>query len=593
METGNDLIHFRDDGPDATRRAPGAAPWKVLIVDDDVDVHRAMAFALGGLSILGRPLALLSAYSGAEALGVLGREPNVAVILLDVVMETPTAGLDIIAAIRHDLGLTTLRILLCTGQPGYAPEIETVQRYDINDYKTKSELTRTRLFVALFAALRTYDQICRLDDFAHTDGLTGLPNRTALLERLSRCDPGRDCDDRVLALLDIDQFSAINDMFGHDYGDRLLRAVAQRLAAAPADGGFVARIGNDTFAVFGARAGASPEALRPLLRLPLQLDGIEHALSISIGAVRLADRTPGASTGALNDAWLALKRAKLGGQGRDAWFTAVAGQETRAHAHLLHALQEAFRLDRLFLVYQPQIDLGDGHVVGVEALLRWRGEDGQYISPERFIPVAENSGLIVDLGAWVMRTALQAAERLREAGWRGIAMAVNVSASQLAHHGFLDTLDAALADRACPPQDFELEITETAALLGADAVERLLHAIKQRGVSIAIDDFGTGYSSLSYLDRLPADLIKIDRSFVSALHAGERGARIAEMVIPLGRQLGMTVLAEGVETPGQAERLIQLGCSAAQGYLYARPMPLAELIAWLAARQPGSDPATR
>jgi diguanylate cyclase (GGDEF)-like protein len=701
------------------------------VVDDDVEVHRATAFAIGDLFFFGRPLELLNAYSGKEALAILRREKGIAAVLLDVVMETATAGLDIIAAIREELGLNNLRIILRTGQPGYAPELETIRRYDINDYKTKNELTRNKLFATLSAALRTYDQICRIDtsrrqledivlasrrlllspdpvryaaeslelvsaflgvpadglicaaadpdesmtiiagagryeklanrplaeaiplqvsklvarcigerhclqddngvalclsgvgsgllagyihldqpaEFdtrllevfcsniavgaekvslleklrtaAYVDTLTGLPNRAALLERLGQCGNGADCRDKVLALVDIDQFSAINDMFGHSYGDQLLRAVAQKLNVGLGNGCMVARVGNDTFAIFGEAGLVSSDTLRPLLSSPFHFGDAEHMISISIGAGRLLDHQSGDLTGLLKDAWIALKRAKMSGQGQDAWFTPSAGEETREHTRLLHALRNAFRLDRLFLVYQPQVDLKNGHIIGVEALLRWRNDEGVFIPPDRFIPIAESSGLIIDLGDWVLRTALRAADEIRSAGHPGITMAVNVSAPQFAHANFLDRLDNALDASGTPPEGLELEITESVALMGADYVEGLLRAVKQRGISVAIDDFGTGYSSLSYLDRLPADRLKIDRSFVNALHAGERGARIAEMVIPLGNQLGMKVLAEGIETAEQAERLTQLGCHEAQGYLYARPMPLQELLAWL------------
>ncbi|MEW6514902.1 MAG: EAL domain-containing protein [Pseudomonadota bacterium] len=732
----SELIEFLSEDDVSGKRVALDRPWKILVVDDDAEVHQATAFALNSLPILGRPIEILNAYSAREALSLLRHEADVAVVLLDVVMESPTAGLEIISAIRNELCLTSLRIVLRTGQPGYAPEIETIQRYDINDYKTKSELTRTKLFTTLSAALRAYDQICRVDfsrgrleeivlasrrlltaanydgyladsltqvaaflgvppdgvictlsesgdmptviagtgryqgmsgrrleevaptevvpfinrchaeshgiygqhgfafclsgadtgplvgyqhlpetmevdnylldvfsnsiavgaekmclldrlhAAAYTDTLTGLPNRTALIEELEhRCSIGTQCQN-ILALIDIDQFSAINDMFGHAYADQLLRSVAHRLTAGLANSCYVSRVGNDTFAVFGEKDIVHPDVLRPLFAAPYLFDDVEHAVSVSMGAVHFEGGAVTSGADALKDASIALKRAKMNGHGQDAWFTAAAGEETREHARLLHALRHAFRMDRLFLVYQPQIDLGSGRVIGVEALLRWRGEDGLYISPDRFIPLAESSGLIVDLGEWVLRMALRAAAELQLNGFPRLSMAVNVSAPQFAHPNFLAMLDKALAASEIPPELVELEITESVALLGADSVARLLQGVKQRGISIAIDDFGTGYSSLSYLDRLPADRIKIDRSFVNALHAGERGARIAEMVIPLGNQLGLRVLAEGIETAEQAARLRQLGCHEAQGYLYARPMPLPDLLVWLSERKP-------
>jgi len=500
-----------------------------------------------------------------------------------VVMESPSAGLDIIAVIRNELRLIDTRIVLRTGQPGYAPEIETIRHYDINDYKTKSELTRSKLFATLSTALRTYALLDQLRRAAFSDTLTGLLNRAGLIEQLDRCSATENCYGRVLVLVDIDQFAAVNDMFGHAYADRLLSAVGERLQSAFATDSLLARVGNDTFALFGTEASLQPARLRELMTVPFEFSDVEHAISVCLGIVRVAD-SHGSGGDILKDGWIALKHAKLGGHGQDAYFSTSAGQESRERMQLLHALRHAFRLERFFLAYQPQIDLDSGKIIGIEALLRWRGEDGVFIAPDRFIPIAESSGLIVDLGAWVLRTALRAAEDIRRAGHRDITMAINVAAPQFAHPDFLSVLDTVLATTTVPPQDVELEITESVAILGAQSVEQLLLAVKQRGITVAIDDFGTGYSSLAYLDRLPADRIKIDRSFVNALHAGERGARIAEMIVPLGRQLGMRVLAEGVETEEQAKRLRALGCHEAQGYLYARPMALPDLLAWLAGR---------
>jgi len=420
---------------------------------------------------------------------------------------------------------------------------------------------------------------------AYTDALTGLGNRAAMIDQLDRCRADGRCSDRsMLALVDIDQFSSVNDLFGHAYGDQLLCLVAMRLSQGLPSGCFIARVSNDTFAIWGEEEQLPLEGLRQHFDQPFCFEDNEHSVTVSIGAVRL--RESGCTNGAdlLKEAWIALKRAKLGGQGQEAYFSMASAEETREHTRLLHALRQAFRRDRLFLVYQPQIALDSGAVTGVEALLRWRGDDGRFIAPDRFLPVAESSGLIVDVGGWVLRSALRAAENLVQAGHGGIRMAVNVSAHQFAHPGFMAVLDAALAGSTMAPNQLELEITESVAVMGIHAVEQLLHAIKQRGVQVAIDDFGTGYSSLSYLDRFPADRLKIDRSFISVLLTETRGGRIAEMVVPLGRQLGLQVLAEGVETEEQANYLRQLGCHEAQGYLYAHPMPMPDLLQWLASR---------
>lgn len=697
-------------------------------------------FGLRGMDIEGRPLELLHAYSGAQAVDMLRREQDIAVVLLDVVMETEDAGLATVDRIRGELGLQHVRIVLRTGQPGHAPEIETIRRYDINDYKAKGDLTRVKLYTALTAAVRAYDQLLRLDasrrglekileasnqllaeqglrtfaegvitqiasligvrpeglvcasrgpqdeppdysviaaagafaelmdrglaeigdaavasalaralgerrnqiepehltlffpgrdghDFAafvrasrpprdvdvrllevfcanialsasnidllarlrehaFKDRLLGLPNRTGLIQHVDReIGAGRGVG-RVLVLLDIDQFATINDMFGYSYGDALLTAIGRRLADGLAPASLVARVSGDTFGLWGDAGRLQPQQLRRLLEPPFDIDGVARPVSLSMG---LAHSEPDAGNAQelFKNALIALKQAKSLGQGRAQYYTAEVGVATRERTRLMHGLQQAFDREKLFLVYQPQLALGSGRVVGAEALLRWRTEDGRFISPADFIPVAEQSGLIVPIGNWVLRTALHALAGLRQGGVP-LRVAVNVSPLQFAQPQFLVQLDEALRETGVAPGRLELEITESVAVMGLARVADLLQQIKARGIAVAIDDFGTGFSSLSYLDRLPADRLKIDRAFVAALDSGLAGARIAEMIVPLGQRLGMQVLAEGVETEAQAQALRALGCDEVQGYLYARPMPLDQLTAWLRAPERGA-----
>jgi len=719
--------------------------WRILIVDDDEDVHQATEFALRDTPILGRPLQFLHAYSGDEAVAVLQREDGVAVVLLDVVMETEDAGLRTVGRIRDELGQKSIRIILRTGQPGYAPEIDAISRYDINDYKTKAELTRNKLYTTITSAIRSFQQIQSLDasrrgleliidssnrfiaeqgvqafaagvitqiagllgiepeglicahirrlteglsgaaaeeatsdyvvlaaagryqsmvnqrlsslvdprvtapliealqtrknqigrqdltlffpgkkgqDFAayveseqpireldrhllevfcanisicgdnvelvsrlretaYVDTLTRLPNRTAFIDAVD-AQPG-DGKGQVVVLVDIDQFSETIDMLGYRYGDSLLLAVAQRMRSALPPDVYVARVGGDVFAVFGNEDVANPGVLREILLDPFEIEGGLQTVSISLGFVRL-DSESHSGADLLRNASIALKRAKSEGVGHEAYYTHEVAVETRERVRLLQHLRSAFDSQSLFVAYQPQVDLASGRVIGLEALLRWRTPDGVFIPPDRFIPVAEQSGLIVELGIWVMRTALYAGRVLHEGG-QMLRMAVNVSAIQFRHPDFLAVIDKALSDTGFPAASLELEITESVAMYGQNEVEQRMHALRERGIAVAIDDFGTGFSSLSYLDSLPAACLKIDRSFVTALDSNQSGARIAEMVIELGRTLGMRVLAEGVETSEQAQRLRTLGCEEAQGWLYAKAMPLDELTAWLRHRE--------
>ncbi|HRJ24443.1 MAG TPA: EAL domain-containing protein [Thauera sp.] len=735
---GDDLVEFIDDSP-----LPGPAPahgrrsWTVLIVDDDEDVHESTRFALRGLDIEERPLRLLHAHSAAECMAVLRAERDVAVVLLDVVMEASDAGLVAVEGIRGELGLHNTRIILRTGQPGQAPEIDTIRRYDINDYKTKSELTRTKLFTSLTAAIRSYAQLCQLDEsrrgleqivasshhlmahdgvqgfaagvitqiaglfgipseglvcasasgdpdsltaeqlriiaaagcFSHlvqhpvseigdpqiisnltrclreqrnlvtetsvtlcfsghedtryavfidspeplgdvdrellgvfctnislcadnvelvtrlreiafVDPLLGLPNRSAFVQHLDTAIEADALAGCTIALIDLDQFAETNDMFGHVYGDRLLGAIASRLRKALPGSCSIARVSGDVFAICGDETLVSPAHLAPLFETPYVFDGIERPVSACMGFVR-ADTGSSAGAELLKDASIALKRAKARGQGEHEFYTSAIGLESRQHTRLLHELQQSFGSDALFLAFQPQLSLESGRVTGVEALLRWRRADGSFVPPDQFIPVAERSGIITLLGNWVMRTALGALAQLDHAGFSDIRMAINVSPAQLRDRSYAEQLGLALQESGVAPGLLELEITESVAVMGMARVSALLAEVKALGVEIAIDDFGTGFSSLSYLDQLPVDRLKIDRSFIALLDSCRPGARIAEMIVPLGHCLGIAVLAEGVETERQAERLRAMGCNEAQGYLYARPMPLDALLQWL------------
>jgi EAL domain-containing protein (putative c-di-GMP-specific phosphodiesterase class I) len=314
---------------------------------------------------------------------------------------------------------------------------------------------------------------------------------------------------------------------------------------------------------------------------PLAIDDeVRHKLSVTMGFAHLADVRSG--NDAVKNASLAVKLARTNGPGRDATYTPEIGQETRERTHLLHSLHNAFEQERLFVAFQPQVDLRTGHPLGFEALLRWRDDKGNFIPPDRFIPLAEQSGLINGLGLWVLRSALRTLARLRTAGWTSLRMAVNVSVVQFQSGDFVGHVAAAIQETGVPAELVELEITESVAMNNAGEVEARLRELKALGVTIAIDDFGTGFSSLSYLDRLPIDRLKIDRSFIHGLSAGtEDGGRIVEMVITLGSKLGMTLIAEGVEEEAQTKRLTELGCHEGQGFLYARPMPADDLGRWL------------
>jgi EAL domain-containing protein (putative c-di-GMP-specific phosphodiesterase class I) len=320
-----------------------------------------------------------------------------------------------------------------------------------------------------------------------------------------------------------------------------------------------------------------------LFNQPFIVDGSQQVVSSTMGFVALCD-VDGSGADALKNASIALNRAKSGDRGGYSFYERSMGIELRERVRLLHDLRAAFDHERLFLNYQPQIDLKSERVIGAEALIRWKTDAGAFIPPQRFISLAESSGLIVNIGEWVLRSACHQQARLEREGFQGFRMAINVAAMQFRHPQFLAMLDSALADTGAAAQNIELEITESAAMLDTADMVSLLNAIKARGVTVAIDDFGTGFSSLSYLQQLNIDRIKIDRSFVNQMTTPTAGGQsIAQMITELGCNLGLTVIAEGVETPWQASTLRDLGCHEAQGYLFAKPMLGSELSCWLAA----------
>lgn len=580
---GADDLLFADDGHEGL--APPRAVWRLLIVDDEPDVHRATTFALSGVTIMDQSLEFLHAYSAAEAVDILQQEKNIAVVLLDVVMEREHAGLELVKIIREELKLPEVRIILRTGQPGQAPEIETIHDYDINDYKAKSELTRTKLFATITAALRAYRQIRALDELAFYDRLSRLPNRNRFIDLIDERLRQPEVGSQKIAILDIDDFAEVNDALGHQQGDRLLQAVAERLRQHLGQDVTLARISGDTFGLLGSREALEPAAILDLFREPFAVQDDSMVVTATLGLVRLSD-VCGGGLDALKDANIALKRAKKNRRGGYVVFSSEMGFDIRERVRLLRGLREAVDNDRLFIVYQPQVRLDGGEVVGLEALLRWRDGEGGFVPPEQFIPLAETSGLIVVLGDWVLRTACHELGRLQALGWRGLRMSVNVSLMQFRHPGFLDKLRAALQDTGIAPASLELEITESVAMEDAGFILETLRAIKALGVSIAIDDFGTGYSSLSQLRQLPVDRLKIDRIFVNELNRETQGGFIANMVIELGRNLGLTVIAEGVEDERQAQALLAMGCHEAQGYLYAQGLTAVELQNWLQSRAP-------
>jgi diguanylate cyclase (GGDEF)-like protein len=721
-----------EDETDAGSSPVARAVWRVLLVDDDTDVHQATVFAVGQRQFMGRPVEFLHAYSGAQAKDMLLRESDLAFVLLDVVMESDTAGLDLVAFIRQTAGLSKTRIVLRTGQPGYAPELDTILKHDINDYKSKSELSQLKLLTLFTTTLRSYQQLCAIDankqglslivkasgtfmqmqglgDFAvgvitqlaallgtsaegvvcaqterqsnrysvlaaagrfaehiseplqslsnpairqrliaafdscrsdfgsndlvlyfgqkngldmavyidvghvpgpvetellnvfcanlsaclhnqslieqlrstaFVDELLKLPNRSRFIAEIDVRQAAK-VRDWSLALVDIDDFSSINELMGHHYGDALLKALAVRLQTTVGHEVLLARVSGNAFGLLGPSLQINPERISLAASTPLLVEGRPHKVTATSAFVTLAaDMLSGADH--LKNATVALKQAKRLNRGQHVVYTSDIGAEARSRAVLLAELHTAFDLEHLCLVYQPQIDLVSGRLIGLEALMRWRREDGQMVSPDQFIPVAEQSGLIVAMGEWALKQSCTLMKQLVDSGLAPERMAVNVSVEQFKSPGFFEAVMGALESAALDGSRLELEITESVAMLDSGRVKAQLARLRQQRIAVAIDDFGTGYSSLSYLEQLPLDRMKIDKAFVRQL--GVPGSsRIAEMVVELGQTLGLRVLAEGIEDRAAWDTLQAMGCHEGQGYFISKPLEPDRLLPWIAA----------
>ncbi len=392
----------------------------------------------------------------------------------------------------------------------------------------------------------------------------------------------------AVVLLDLDRFKAINNSMGHDVGDTVLASVAHRLRLTAGGGELIARFGGDEFlALFEspdgeahAEASAFIERARAALTEPLDIDGTEVFLDASVGVAVNADGTVDAGT-LLSNAEAAMYQAKRRGGSSVETFGESMRVELLDRMTTEHSLHRALERSELMLHYQPVVEIDSEATVGVEALIRWRHPEQGLVSPDRFIPVAEESGLIIPIGAWVLE---QACQQLRDWNLEGRAgpqgsVDVNLSARQIDDPHIVQTVEEILSSTGLPPECLTLEITESALMEDAASALEVLRSLKEIGVLLAIDDFGTGYSSLSYLQRFPLDVLKVDRLFVEALGVNAEAEEIVSAVINLAHALGLTVVAEGVETSEQLRILRSLECDLAQGFLFSRPRPATEIVA--------------
>jgi len=732
-ENSHDDFLFIDDSDEDEILAFGSnETWQVLIVDDDPEIHSVTQLALSDLVVLGRRLEYLHAYSGKDACQLIEKNDDIVLVLLDVVMETDDAGLNVVKYIRETLQRKDIRIVLRTGQPGYAPEESVIKEYDINDYKTKTELTRRKLVTTVFAAIRSFQQIAtvnenrqglekivsgatelssqhslstysqsvltqlrtlisdditavfcargqgiidniddlsfyvlaqvgfddnlinqkidtlqdhqaskqvktcylqqkhqyqddslnlyvakgdyravihvnissplteiqtqllnvfitgvavgyenvhlfqKLTNAAYRDWLTNLPNRLEFVRLLDNFAQN-ECKNTVAALIDINHFSDINDALGQDIGNQLLTAVGQRIQTMGCDCK-LARVGADVFGIIGPADCLTPEKLIALFHQPFAA-GEQHLPINACFGLCTKEHAQSSGVQVLNQINIALNIAKKNRLEHFAYYHSDIEDQMQWRLNMIRQLRNDFADDCLELWYQPQLSLTTGKVIGAEALLRWRTADGKFVSPAVFIPLAEYSGLIIEIGDWVISQACKQLKILEE-NFSELSISVNVSIPQFRQDNFVDNIINTMTQHKIKPQKLELEITENILMDEPQIIIDALTKLKAQGISIALDDFGTGFSSLSYLQKLPLDRLKVDRAFVTDIHK-EGQSVIAETIINLGQKMQLKVIAEGIEEIEQQERLIELGCDEVQGFYYAKPMPADEFINFL------------
>jgi diguanylate cyclase (GGDEF)-like protein/PAS domain S-box-containing protein len=430
----------------------------------------------------------------------------------------------------------------------------------------------------------------RILNLAHYDSLTGLPNRALLADRMRVAIKRAERQSTRLAVLfvDLDRFKPINDSLGHDIGDQLLKAAAQRMRTSVRSVDTVSRVGGDEFVVLLSEIETTEDAARVADKLimglsqPYGIEGHELQVTASIGICIYPDNGTQPNV-LLRNADASMYSAKETGRNRYQFYSDDMTARAVERLSLERDLRGAAQRGEIFMVYQPQIDLATKRIIGAEVLMRWRHPTQGLIAPAHFIPIAEDSGLILVIGEWILVEACRQAQQWRNRGILDACVSVNVSAVQVRQSDFVRVVERAINESGLPPNCLELELTESVVMQGVDTTTQKLRELDAIGVKVAIDDFGTGYSSLSYLRQFTVDRLKIDQSFVRDLPGNVDAEAIATAIVAMGLSLGLRIIAEGVETEAQAEFLQSVLCKEGQGYLYARPMEADDFEAWVAA----------
>ena len=560
-------------------------PRRILIVEDSPGYSALIEQML--LESLGSEIVVLHADALAPAIQTLSEPPSIDCVLLDLSLPD-AAGLEALEALHA--AAPDAPVVVLTGRDDQVLAVKAVQ-VGAQDYLPKRGTDAALLARAVRYAIERKRTELRLAHDALHDRLTGLPNRVLFLDRLavalerSRRSPGS----VAVLFIDLDRFKAVNDSLGHDVGDELLVLVADRVRANLRGGDTVARFGGDEFLLLCDDLGSQFEALalahraRDMIAEPLELAGREISVSACVG-VACAERAETGAESLIRDADHAMYRAKQRGSGVEL-FEASMHAEAVSELETVNGLRHAIERGQLRLYYQPEVALRDGTAFAVEALLRWEHPERGLLAPVEFIGLAEETGLIVPIGEWVVHEACRALSGWRKHGRvsEDLAISVNLSPRQLGAPGLIEAVRDALASWGLPPRCLCLEVTETSVAQDMAGAHAVLRELRRLGVRIALDDFGTGYSSLSALSHYPLDIVKIDRSFIGHANGDQASGRMFVAILELVRAVDLEAVIEGIEEPWQLELLRRAGCGIAQGFLFASPAPEEVVIPWLTA----------
>ncbi|HEX6414336.1 MAG TPA: EAL domain-containing protein [Burkholderiales bacterium] len=471
-------------------------------------------------------------------------------------------------------------IIVLTGNDDQTVALSAVKG-GAQDYLVKGRLDRELLLRAMHYSIERKRYQVQLEHQANYDALTGLPNRNLLHDRLRQAVYGqRDKRSIAVVFMDLDHFKVVNDSLGHSTGDLLLKAMADRLRTALREGDTVGRVGGDEFVLILNDQVNEEIMYRAMQRIigrisePVTIDGKELYVTCSAGISIYPQDGRDVDT-LLKNADAAMYRAKEHGRSNFQFYTSEMNERVNERLALEAALRRALERNELALHYQPKVSMKTGAIVGAEALVRWMHPEWGLVRPARFIPLAEETGLIVTIGEWVLREACRQTRAWIHAGLEPGNVSVNLSVRQFRQEGLVRTVSRILEETGLDPSKLEMELTESMVMHNVEAAIAVLQGLKQLGVGLSLDDFGTGYSSLSYLKDLPIDTLKIDRSFVRDIGAGEEAddGVLAQAIISLGHALHLKVIAEGVETDAQMRFLRRNACDEVQGFFYGEPVP--------------------